>query len=64
VAFLYLTQQGSVLRKIGNRLIVEKEETILLDVPYHKLEVVLLFGNIQVTTQAWPSCSMSHPIAC
>jgi CRISPR-associated protein Cas1 len=52
VAFLYLTQQGSVLRKIGNRLIVEKDETILLDVPYHKLEVVLLFGNIQVTTQA------------
>jgi CRISPR-associated protein Cas1 len=52
VAFLYLTQQGSVLRKIGSRLIVEKDETILLDVPYHKLEVVLLFGNIQVTTQA------------
>jgi CRISPR-associated protein Cas1 len=52
VAFLYLTQQGSVLRKIGNRLIVEKDETILLDIPYHKLEVVLLFGNIQVTTQA------------
>jgi CRISPR-associated protein Cas1 len=52
VAFLYLTQQGSVLRKIGNRLIVEKDETILLDVPYHKLEVVLIFGNIQVTTQA------------
>jgi len=52
VAFLYLTQQGSVLRKIGNRLIVEKDETILLDVPYHKLEVILLFGNIQVTTQA------------
>jgi CRISPR-associated protein Cas1 len=52
VAFLYLTHQGSVLRKIGNRLIVEKDETILLDIPYHKLEVVLLFGNIQVTTQA------------
>ena len=52
MAFLYLTQQGSVLRKIGNRLIVEKDETILLDVPYHKLEVVLIFGNIQVTTQA------------
>ena len=52
VAYLYLTQQGSVLRKIGNRLIVEKDETILLDVPYHKLEVVLVFGNVQVTTQA------------
>jgi CRISPR-associated protein Cas1 len=47
-----LTEQGSVLRKIGDRFVVEKEETILLDVPYHKLEAVLIFGNIQITTQA------------
>jgi len=52
MAFLYLTEQGSVLRKIGDRLIVEKDSAILLDVPCHKLEAVLLFGNIQVTTQA------------
>jgi CRISPR-associated protein Cas1 len=52
VAFLYLTQQGSVLRKTGDRLLVEKDDEILLDLPYHKLEHVLLFGNIQVTTQA------------
>lgn len=41
-----------MLRKIGNRLIVEKEDTILLDAPYHKLEAVLLFGSVQITTQA------------
>lgn len=52
MAYLYLTEQGSVLRKIGDRFVVEKEDTILLDVPYHKLEAVLLFGNIQITTQA------------
>jgi CRISPR-associated protein Cas1 len=52
MAYLYLTEQGSVLRKIGDRFVVEKEETILLDVPYHKLEAVLIFGNIQITTQA------------
>jgi CRISPR-associated protein Cas1 len=52
MAYLYLTEQGSVLRKIGDRLVVEKEETILLDVPYHKLDVVLIFGSIQITTQA------------
>ncbi len=51
MAFLYLTEQGSVLRKIGNRLVVEKEGTIL-DTPYHKLEAVLVFGNVQITTQA------------
>lgn len=52
MAYLYLTEQGSVLRKMGDRLIVEKDDTILLDTPYHKLEAVLVFGNIQITTQA------------
>jgi len=52
MAYLYVTEQRSVLRKIGNRLVVEKDEEILLDSPYHKLEAVLLFGSIQITTQA------------
>jgi CRISP-associated protein Cas1 len=52
VAFLYLTEQGSILRKAGDRLLVEKEDELLLDVPYHKLENVMLFGNVQVTSQA------------
>ena len=52
VAYLYLTEQGSILRKAGDRLLIEKDDEVLLDVPYHKLETVLLFGNVQVTTQA------------
>jgi len=52
VAYLYLIEQGSVLRKMGNRLVVEKDDQILLDTPYHKLDAVLIFGNVQVTTQA------------
>jgi CRISPR-associated protein Cas1 len=52
VAYLYLTEQGSILRKAGDRFLVEKDDEVLLDLPYHKLETVLLFGNIQVTTQA------------
>lgn len=52
MAYLYLTEQGSILRKAGDRLLVEKDDAILLDIPYHKLETVLLFGNVQVTTQA------------
>lgn len=52
MAYLYLVEQGSVLRKMGNRLVVEKDGSILLDTPYHKLEAVLIFGNVQVTTQA------------
>jgi CRISPR-associated protein Cas1 len=52
MANLYLTEQGSVLRKTGERIIVEKDDEILLDVPCHKVESVLVFGNVQVTTQA------------
>ena len=52
VAFLYLIEQGSVLRKSSDRLLVEKEDQVLLDLPYHKLEHIAVFGNVQVTTQA------------
>ena len=45
MAYLYLTEQGSILRKAGDRLLVEKDDEIVLDLPYHKLENVLLFGN-------------------
>ena len=52
VAYLYVTEQGAVLRKAGDRFLVEKDDEVLLDLPYHKLETILLFGNVQVTTQA------------
>lgn len=52
MANLYLTEQNSVLRKTGDRLLVEKEGQILLDVQCHKIGAVLIFGNVQFTTQA------------
>lgn len=52
MANLYLTEQGSVLKKTGDRLIVEKDEEVLLDVQCSKIEAVLIFGNVQFTTQA------------
>jgi CRISPR-associated protein Cas1 len=52
MAFLYLTEQGSVLRKEGERLVVQKDDEVLLDIPAAKIESVLLFGNVQFTTQA------------
>lgn len=52
MSFLYLTEQGSVLRKSGDRLIVEFESRVLLDLPYHKLEAVLVFGSVQITSAA------------
>ena len=52
MANLYLTEQGAVLRKTGDRLIVEKDGEVLLEVPCLKLDAVLVFGNVQFTTQA------------
>ena len=52
MANLYLTEQGSVLRKTGDRLIVQKDNEELLDVHCNKIEAVLIFGNVQFTTQA------------
>lgn len=52
MANIYLTEQNSILRKTGGRLIVQKEEEVLLDVQCHKIDAVLIFGNVQFTTQA------------
>ena len=52
MANLYITEQNSILRKTGDRLIVQKDEEILLEVQCHKIDAVLIFGNVQFTTQA------------
>lgn len=49
---LYVTEQRSILRKTSDRLIVEKEGKVLMEVPCLKLDTVMIFGNVQVTTQA------------
>src|SRR3954469_7340359 len=52
MAVLYLTEQGSIVRKTSDRLIVEKDHEVLLEVPCLKLDTVLIYGNVQVTSQA------------
>ncbi len=49
---LYLTEQGAKLKKEGQRLIVTKDEQKIADLPLIKLESVLIYGNIQISTQA------------
>jgi len=52
VPVLYLTEQGSVLRKQGRTLLVEKDGSQLAELELHRVEAVMIFGNVQVTTQA------------
>ncbi|RLG29651.1 CRISPR-associated endonuclease Cas1 [Methanosarcinales archaeon] len=49
---LYLTEQGSKLRKTSQRLLVEKGGVTLLEVPAHEIDHVLIFGAVQISTQA------------
>ena len=49
---LYLTEQGSKLRKMSKRLVVEKSGTTLLEVPAYGIDRVLIFGAVQLSTQA------------
>ncbi|MFQ5852322.1 MAG: CRISPR-associated endonuclease Cas1, partial [Candidatus Binatia bacterium] len=51
-ANLYLTEQGAVLRKTGNRLIVEKDNVELLEIECFKLDTIIVFGNVHMTTPA------------
>jgi len=64
MATLYLIEQNSVLRKTSDRLTLCKRpeharkspgvriEDILLELPCEDVDQVMLFGNVQVTTQA------------
>ncbi len=47
---LYLTEQGAVLRRVGERLVVTKDHQVLEDVPIIHVDQVVVMGNIQLTT--------------
>lgn len=51
VRFLHVIEQGAVLRRTGSRVVVMKKKAVLLEVPATKLQGVLLYGNVQVSTQ-------------
>jgi CRISP-associated protein Cas1 len=48
--FLHVTEQGTMLRRAGTRVLITRKEEVLLDVPAAKLQGVLLYGSVQVST--------------
>lgn len=52
MAVLYITKQGVSLHKTGGRLVVKQGKNVLSDMPAISIDQVVIFGNIQVTTQA------------
>jgi CRISPR-associated protein Cas1 len=49
--FCYIVEQGVLLKKVSNRVVVFREKRILAEIPMLKLEGLLLYGNIQISTQ-------------
>lgn len=47
---LYLTEQGATLRKQGGLFVLTKDDEVLSKVPAVKVEQVVVFGNISLTT--------------
>ena len=50
--YIYVTEQGASIKRRGRRLLVEKDGKKLADIQASKVEGVLIFGNVQFTTQA------------
>ncbi len=53
---LYLLEQGSVLAKEDQRFRILKDRVEIKVIPAIKVDQVLVFGNIQLTTQAMKFC--------
>ena len=52
MAILYITEQGAVLHRSGNQIIVKKDRDVLQEIPIIQLDEVVIFGNGHITTPA------------
>lgn len=49
---IYIVEQGAVVRRSSRTLVVTKENIRIFQVPVIKIDRVLVFGQVQLTTQA------------
>ncbi len=49
---VYITTQGAYLKKSGDTLSIEKEGEKIAQHPFKNIRMAVLFGNIQISTQA------------
>jgi CRISP-associated protein Cas1 len=53
---LYLVQQGATLRKEQGLFVVQPLKESAIEIPIREVQLVLVFGNIQLTTAAIAAC--------
>lgn len=51
MATLYLIEQGLKVQKKDERLVITKNNKLLNEIPMFQIERIMIFGNIQLTTQ-------------
>ncbi len=52
MSVLYVKEQGAVIQKVDERIIVTKNQNRLLDIPVFQVENIAIIGNVQISTQA------------
>ncbi|NTV45690.1 MAG: CRISPR-associated endonuclease Cas1 [Chlorobiales bacterium] len=57
---LYLQEQGSILLKNGERFSVEKDGRQISEINVRRVEQILVFGNITLTTPVMQHCMSSN----
>ncbi|HDN78999.1 MAG TPA: hypothetical protein ENG33_00880, partial [Chloroflexi bacterium] len=52
MATVYVREQGAVVRKKGERIVVTKDGREIMDIPLIHLDQLAIIGNVQLTTPA------------
>ncbi len=58
VSYLYICEQGATVGISGNRFQVKYKDGMLKSIPVETLEVIEVFGKVQITTQCLEECLM------
>lgn len=59
MAVLYVTEQGSTVNMTAGRIVVRKGDERLQDMPVFKLEQIVVYGNVNLTTPVVAHCLRS-----
>ena len=52
MAVFYVKEQGAVVQKNAEKLVISKNGKTLLETPVFQVDNIAIMGNVQVTTQA------------
>ena len=52
MSVLYVKEQGALIQKRSERLLITRNNQTLLEIPIYNIDSVAVIGNVQITTQA------------